>query len=146
MKLASNLFVLIFILSSTSCMKNSNIEFLKNENLILTNKVDSLNNLINQYSVVTMLNNNSFSAKVGEKYSVESMAVLKNGLKLDSLRINGRLIKEYDLDIEVNNGFFGPVIQFTPISVGTYKIEANVSSFAWENRSIKTEWEIYVNE
>jgi hypothetical protein len=121
-------------------------EKVRKENITLANKVDSLQNLLSKFDVVTDLNNHIFKVDIGEQYTVESMAVLKKGLELDSVVITkqGTLINKSSL--ETKQGFFGPVIMFTPEKKGTYNIEAYVSSFAWGDRKVKTEWTIFVED
>lgn len=144
-RLNNVLISLLIVIISFSCSENKEIAKLTDQNQSLAFKVDSLQNLLNKYQVLTVLNNDNFSLFIGETYSVESMAVLRQGLILDSLFINDRYISSSDSDI-VSHGFFGPIVSFTPDSVGIYNIKAIVSSFAWNNRSINSKWTIVVKD
>ncbi|MGB0176007.1 MAG: hypothetical protein ACPF9D_02500, partial [Owenweeksia sp.] len=130
-----------------ACDRN-NIEYerVKRQNVVLTSKVDSLQGLLDKFEVVTDLNNHDFNIKVGEEYIVESMALLKNGLVLDSLLINNKHIMDNTSVFQTKQGFFGPVIKITPREKGNYNIEAYVSSFAWGDQRVKTEWTLFVED
>ena len=141
------LLIAVFSILFVSCVDSTEMERLATLNGRLTNRADSLQELLNNYEVLTVLNNNNFDVAVGEKYTVETMAVIKGGLKMDSLIVNGRFIKEGDSVIHVDQGFLGPVITFNVDSSGVYDITAFVSSFAWKNNhQVKTEWTLYAKE
>ena len=138
---------LIFLFTCMACNRNSiEYERIKRQNVILASKVDSLQGLLDKFEVVTDLNNHNFNIKVGEEYVVESMAVLKNGLELDSLLINNKHITENNSVLQTKQGFFGPVIKIIPEENGTYNIEAYVSSFAWGDQRVKTEWTLFIED
>lgn len=114
---------MILVLSIVACTNQTELEKVSIENEALSFKVDSLQNLLNSYTVVTVLDNNVFSVKVGEVYSVESMAVLKNGLVLDSLIINDTHFTDNDSALTIEQGFFGPVINFMSKKQATMKLK-----------------------
>ncbi len=139
------LIISIVVLSYQKQREANNLQL---EHKKLSLQVDSLHNFINQFEVLTVLNNNNFTLKLGEVYSVESMAVLKEGLVLDSLFLNQNRVPFEGSILRVEKSMFGPKISFRPDSIGVYTFSAFVSSFAWKNgtHSVKTEWTVRVEK
>ena len=129
----------------TSCTNATELERLVKENEILKTQNDSLIDFASQFEAVSIILPQEFNIQQGETYVSEQAAVIKNGVRLDSLFIDDLKIDPSDSLVSISQGFFGPRIEFKSTDKGTYEFKSYISSAGWGFRSIKTEWSIKVD-
>jgi len=132
------LFLVIAI--AYSC-KNSDFR-LENERLKKEN--DSLNYIMSQNLIRPYIDNKKFITQKDSSYHLQLFAAINKGIEIDTVYLNGKYLTQDDKRIKVTYDDFGPIISFTPDSVGEYEFIAQTKIKAWGNRVIEVSWPLIV--
>ena len=134
------LFIKFLLLICICSCHNTELN-LENKRLRKTN--DSLESILSANLIRPFIDNKTFVTKKDSVYELQLFAAILEGLSIDSIFINGSYTKPNER-LRIRSDKFGPIISYTPDSIGEFEFSVQAKINAWNNYKTKVIWPLYV--